>query len=1206
MGLFMKNTTKFFFLQLLVFISIYVNAFADAEPANDSCGIDAEFLDTIVSGTNTFSGTIESSSPGIDYYQMEIQYDGNITITWESSNPAKDASFLVGSSCDANDDYNGSTAANIHTTTSIDVTEDEVVYLKVYNGEDKAYSLTVEYDIDTISGPKLDVAIVDSDDPVQVGEYFYYIIDVSNVGTNESSKIELTSTLSSNEVLFDVNTTNNNSSFWSCDPQSGVTVTCSHDTNMPSGATHSLNLYVTAPLSAGTISNDVTVADTSSSDSATEETTITAEIPNAENFCYVEYTVDGGLNADLNASCEKIGNYYYGQNCTAQIIIVENNISAEAITNLTVTKMYESKLQGTDANASSDVGSVLNAGKKSTLTIADYPTFEEGYIVDLNESINNGGSFTITDTGSYDNQPLTDIGIYADYNISDTHHFGRVYSCDGSGEVSEFTTIEDVDFTLVHGYFYPHSDGNNYYNLPTQITSRADNLFKVIALDELNPGSLKDINGTVLLDVELVDGNTGTDCASREPLSDLIVDVSLINTNEANFVIDSTTIPDPDTPNPDRLFYEKAAKNAYFRVSYATDENGGLITFEETSSNSGKFHLPGFEDYAGQLCKNPFTDNKYNPDGTVQKQYDYKLVSVACANAGISTPSGMSQNEVDICIKCLFGGNSVSACSKDNFAIRPEAFMVTIKDQNQTNATSQSTLGENITATPLDLASGYAYNIETNATNHYSDTSSANYNTADNNISLVWNPAPSATACNDTSNKATPITFAAGSADLNITNAQVGEYLLNITDTTWTAVDKVIHAAANFYIDGTNITDCIDNSSDTQTIGSTTLNGCNTSTAHTNPQTTTVYNDYNLTFHPYKFDLSDVNASVGLNNDAITATSYIYMADMNKTQEMSYHLIGDIFARGYNDSNLSNFVSECYAKPVDINLTRTMADVNGTAYQYRFNSLDSSDAIVSTASGDLNNTAGPIQLSEGNFTQPLNGYINSKLNLNFFRENNNSINPRRVEFNTYSIDCTNAAADCTFNADLTSKTTHGETNLDHNVSHYYGKTNSPRSRFQDSIGQQAFIFYEVYCEGSGCDKSLLQDDVNSAYTNDPRWFVNTNHNSGYGIPGRVNQKGFSVGNGFVYENTADASDLSGNHPDHVRLDYNGNKGYPYKTTMENNASNWLIYNKYDATDTKNEFEVEFEGTGGDWVGEHETNTTTIKGGTSKVNRRSMW
>ena len=58
--------------------------------------------------------------------------------------------------------------------------------------------------------------------------------------------------------------------------------------------------------------------------------------------------------------------------------------------------------------------------------------------------------------------------------------------------------------------------------------------------------------------------------------------------------------------------------------------------------------------------------------------------------------------------------------------------------------------------------------------------------------------------------------------------------------------------------------------------------------------------------------------------------------------------------------------------------------------------------------------------------------------------------------------------------------------------------------------------------------------------------------------------------------------------------------------MENNASGWLIYNKYNPNATTNEFEVEFVKPGGSWAGKHETNTSTDSNASNKTNRRLMW
>jgi hypothetical protein len=65
------------------------------------------------------------------------------------------------------------------------------------------------------------------------------------------------------------------------------------------------------------------------------------------------------------------------------------------------------------------------------------------------------------------------------------------------------------------------------------------------------------------------------------------------------------------------------------------------------------------------------------------------------------------------------------------------------------------------------------------------------------------------------------------------------------------------------------------------------------------------------------------------------------------------------------------------------------------------------------------------------------------------------------------------------------------------------------------------------------------------------------------------------------------------------------KGYPYKTTIQNEASPWLIYNESDPAATRNEFQVEFNNAGV-WSGKYDTETTTKNSSAKDTNRRIIW
>ena len=72
-----------------------------------------------------------------------------------------------------------------------------------------------------------------------------------------------------------------------------------------------------------------------------------------------------------------------------------------------------------------------------------------------------------------------------------------------------------------------------------------------------------------------------------------------------------------------------------------------------------------------------------------------------------------------------------------------------------------------------------------------------------------------------------------------------------------------------------------------------------------------------------------------------------------------------------------------------------------------------------------------------------------------------------------------------------------------------------------------------------------------------------------------------------------------------RFQYTGTEGYPYKASMEVNASRWLIYNRFDENATSNNFELEFNAGAGTKAGQDNLGGTDI-GGDANTNRRIRW
>jgi len=728
----------------------------------------------------------------------------------------------------------------------------------------------------------------------------------------------------------------------------------------------------------------------------------------------------------------------------------------------------------------------------------------------------------------------------------------RINICSATGN---YQVIRGI-FNVVHKDYY---DNDKYYNLPTQVTSRQGE-FEVISLQKDSEELNNTITTIVAIDLINVDAYHDTMASCTELNNTLTSNKKWVIFNDA----DNGKV-DFDKNVVDSDFYKMANKNTAFRISYHTDVNNSIITLTKDDDN--------------------YIINDYN------KTFKDINKSSDCGSDGDS----LTTTDLINCMKYIYGQRTSMVCSRDNFSLRPEAFSMKLYDQNQTDTTSKIAINGN----NINISSGYNYFLEVNATNHQNSEYSPSYKTnIDANIS--WNS--SKTGCNDESNITTPLTFKDGKIENNISVNQVGEYILSMIDTQWTKIDQNATHHQNDGNFSTEHIDCIENSNvvaNTGTNGSdnTPLNGCNISSEHTNSEKSLEYKNYNLTLHPYSFKFN-ITTTYGLNNSIIDDNnkSYIYMTDMNynnhQDKNNSVHINGEITASSYNDTKLSNFVKDCYAQ--DLNLSINKSNIIGTiAYKYLFSSFKSDGAIDRNISGDINYTSDTIAIIDDDFQKDLNGTIKTTLNLNFERNITRLANPESIRFRSYDVNNTTP-----FNANLkTDEFAKNSLDINKTLIHYYGRTHSARQRYNGNSGE-AKIYYEVYCYGNDCNKSLLQDGTTSRRTNDLRWYINTVHDSSKdGAVGTVNEKVSS----YITATTPSSS-----NPSKTTLTYDETQGMPYKSTMENNASYWLIYNKDDVNAETNEFKVEFGGGTTGWSGAHETNSTTKDHPATITNRRSMW
>jgi len=740
-------------------------------------------------------------------------------------------------------------------------------------------------------------------------------------------------------------------------------------------------------------------------------------------------------------------------------------------------------------------------------------------------------------------------------------------------------------FNVVHT---PTFNSIQKYNLPTQITNRAGD-FSVISIDDDfsdNVDNLVELNTSFWVEMIDVGGFHLTEAACQEANNS-------ISTKKAFVLIDSNMVS--ISSEFDASFYQTARQNTAFRITYNLyDDEQSLLSVVQGSD--GTYKIKEFPNYANNDCNIP---------GSTQK------VANACDSAAGNNnnfSNGLTMDELEGCMECIYGKKTKFVCSRDNFAIRPEAFMIKLNDQNQTNTTIKARISDNVSGvnTPSNtlshLAAGYNYSLEVTAVNHLNNTPSNGYTRSfdssflDDNISFLWSE-PNAVTCDDERSPEASIRVLNGYAETNTSVSQSGIYNLSIVDSTWTGVDSNpiyrTHHDDDPYLQGSSVLDCIPNSALTFTQGSTQINGCQINSNHNASASNLKYRNYALKFHPYTFDLNAITPTIGKNNNPLINGSFIYMSDLNQSEDMGLHLNGDIKAVGYDNTLLSNFTSSCYAQSLDASIVNDVALNSDPAYRYRYHNLNSTSNDINATLNSANDT---ITLAKSNFLDPQKGLLSTQLHLNFDRKVDTAINPIQVTYGKYNINCS-TPANCQFNADFTNKETKGSVSINNTLNHLYGRTNAPRKVFSGSYGID-FIYFEAYCDG--CDMNILPNTTFSQYNDDPRWFINANHTLNDGEVGRVTQKYLlspkvTTSNPLIFAN-----------PTQVGLTYDETSGYTYKTTMENNASSWLIHNRFNNNDTNNEFEIEFSGSTNSWGGIDKANSTSDTKGANKTNRRIMW
>jgi hypothetical protein len=489
-------------------------------------------------------------------------------------------------------------------------------------------------------------------------------------------------------------------------------------------------------------------------------------------------------------------------------------------------------------------------------------------------------------------------------------------------------------------------------------------------------------------------------------------------------------------------------------------------------------------------------------------------------------------------------------CSSDNFAIRPDKFVLSSTNSNYPNL--------------LRAGNNYSYQIQaydaTNAlTTSYSVTDAQNEinatttpirylknNSVDTNGSLYGSFSNSPTSYNMTSGISTDASNNHEVAGFRYND--VGKVTLEVQDQSWAAVDVA-----------------------------DTTGDCNGRY---------ICGDLNITMIPDHFHFS--NLQVVDNNGS---TGYTYLSNLqdqnSSTYSMAARVSGTIQAMDANNNITQNFRtgSLYYENPIAVSMKvkdATAGDANTT-------SIPSALIGFGLYNSDVNGTRS-ITWNEANATA---------LRFNYPRYVNVAQNPFRIPGTDLNVTVTSTYTDAstpsgsaTVTDDLSGSSTAGQS-----VTFIYGRTHAPRYRYTGNTGN-AQIYYEMYCNASG-NKSLLPSGYIGS-SDSVGWYLNKQHTLSDGNITAIAQKGASS-----VTNTASLPLSISNGTSNSTLSYGGTS-YPYRTTMQATPSSWLLYNPYNANALTNDFEVEFYGSSTTWTGQKSNSTTTDSNANVTTSKRILW
>ena len=706
----------------------------------------------------------------------------------------------------------------------------------------------------------------------------------------------------------------------------------------------------------------------------------------------------------------------------------------------------------------------------------DADIMPNGGILDMNESNYMKQDFNITNrfTGSFDVHVKGSIVFVPedgpiDYEFSTDAPVGSSFRIDRCPTNPVYDPIwgpfnvENASATFSQSEY-------RRFPLYTQIAGRPFSV-TVASYDPNQPSVAADSNTTVeveIIDVSAFDNNqsVGYDITCEEPTSRGMGAFVRFDQQHRNRV--SLNIPS-GYPGFDS---DLTLRNAAFRVWVLTHENNATHRRDIVDH-----HCSSATDHA---CFDQLYANVYkNKERLVTDKCDAK-----CTNSSGNT-----------CYQCLRTYAGKPYCSRDNFSIRPALYKISVFDDSNASALDPSSVGsaiaDNTNPNDLPLIARYPYPMILEARN-YSDTGRAKeyYGTfsdsyTDHNATLTFT-LPSNNCADDSNYTIAAFNFFDGDAYqtnsatgtlspyINLTGPNAGTYSLNLTDSSWTLVDQETYRYQTQFNDNGTIKHHPDCDLNNPTLTGTSKAGCYiSSNVASSGSGRSDYYDLNLSFHPDHFLFDNLVLKVEPRND--TTTSWLYMSDLNRSTAMAVTLEGNVSARGADNTTLSNFIDQCAANPVDLNmnLIQTPTDLrsdanNSVPFQHRFETLNVSGNPFLPTDANATETLGSALFGQNGDS---NGSASFKFYYNFKKPLQEYVNVADVNFT--SMDANGTTADQAWGYNSSSHLPNGAKDI--NITrHFYfaqivakdsdGVLDSLTPRDESGSTHPLNLYVEIYCE----------------------------------------------------------------------------------------------------------------------------------------------